>query len=118
MARMITTDHEAIRSWILEQGGIPILLRDESGESEASVLSLQFSDTPLGIPIGWNEFFTQFETEQLAFAYDPDAPREAASSTYTFVSREKRVGAMPERENTEMPEDRPEMNENLHPSHD
>jgi hypothetical protein len=70
--RKITTDHEAIKRWVTERGGNPASVKGSSKEGDAGVLRVSFpGDRSIDQvePIGWEDFFKKFESNQLAFLY-------------------------------------------------
>ena len=66
-----TRDHEIIRKWAEARGGHPARVAGTERDG-AGVIRIQFpaSDgvNPLE-PIGWNDFFSKFDENQLAFVY-------------------------------------------------
>jgi hypothetical protein len=79
MQQVITTDHEDIRHWASERGGMPAIvagtdddLRFDWGESDEYLERLS-----------WEDFFDLFDEYGLAFAHIEDD----SSSVYEFVSR-------------------------------
>lgn len=65
----ITADHGEIQRWVEERGGCPAVLPAKEGRDR---LSIAFDRTGCE-PLTWEEFFTRFEREGLAFVYDPQA---------------------------------------------
>ena len=78
----ITANHGEIRRWVEDRGGCPGLLPAKHGRDR---LAVAFDPADCE-PVTWEEFFTRFEREGLAFVYDPDGNGEAAS-TAKLVSR-------------------------------
>ena len=78
----ITANHGEIRRWVEEHGGCPAVLPAKDGRNR---LSVAFDPAECD-PLTWEEFFTRFEREGLAFVYDPDANGDGARSA-KLVSR-------------------------------
>ncbi len=78
-----TTDHEEIRRWVEEHGGRPAVVRG-TRDGDGSVLRIDF---PGGAgedelePVSWDEWFREFEEENLAFLYQD---RKAGGEDSTF----------------------------------
>lgn len=90
MESKITTDHEKIKEWIEERGGVPAMV-ETTGGGEAGELRIDFPEEegdPRIEEITWEEFFEKFEKENLAFLYQEDKSREV-SKFFKFVSREE-----------------------------
>lgn len=72
MADATTTDHDEIRRWVTERGGVPATVRDTGGGDDAGLLRIDFpgygEDEELQ-EIPWEEWFTKFDEQQLAFVY-------------------------------------------------
>lgn len=110
-----TVNHEEIREWIERNGGEPMIIHGDA-ESTGRVLAVSFGASRELTKITWEEFFTIFEQERLAFTYDDTASPDHAGAAYAFLNRETQDADMGELEETGLPEDRPEMDENLYPS--
>lgn len=86
----ITADHEAIKKWVEERGGVPSVVKGTGEEEKAGILRIDFP--PVGTKpnlqhISWEEFFKTFEEKNLAFLYQ-DKTREGEISRFNkFVSR-------------------------------
>ena len=82
-----TTDHNKIKEWVSAHDGVPTVIEDTDSGNSAGVLRIHFpkasSDNKFK-EISWEEFFKQFEDNDLAFLYqDKDD-----STFHKFVSRE------------------------------
>ncbi|KAF0957370.1 hypothetical protein [Rhodococcus sp. T7] len=68
-----TTDHEKIRRWIQQHGGVPAKVTDEAAEDRQGTerLFVDFTGTEEGPPylehVSWDEWFTLFDAHDLAF---------------------------------------------------
>ena len=78
----LTADHAEIRRWVEDHGGHPGLVEAGDGRERLAVAF----DPDSCRRVSWDEFFERFDRESLAFAYNPDANGEAASSA-KLVSR-------------------------------
>ncbi len=86
----VTTDHNEIRTWIEEHGGVPASVVDRETPSEnAGILRIIFKGEPnpenLTI-MSWDEFFTRFDQANLAFQYEKKVSRGKSSNFYKFLS--------------------------------
>ena len=116
MATYRTTDHEIIRNWILEHGGVPVVVRDATGEDgDAEILRLTFGKLSKDIErVSWNEFFTIFDMRRLRFRYEDPVGDEGLDWAFAFESIDQpRETADDE---TELPEDVDNVEENMFPS--
>jgi hypothetical protein len=106
-----------IRNWILEHGGMPVVIRDTTGidgDSEG-VLRLTFGEpNDLVERISWNEFFTIFDTRRLRFRYDDPTKPSEAEWAYAFESIDQPRETVDDE--TELPEDMDAVEENMFPS--
>lgn len=82
-----TTDHDKIKEWVSSHDGVPTVIEDtESGDGQG-VLRIHFPNASSDDnfkEISWDEFFKQFEDNDLAFLY-----QDSDDSTFhKFVSRD------------------------------
>ena len=89
-----TTDHDAIKKWILERDGQPATVADtaeaDGGRIEPGILRIDFpggADTELQV-ISWNQFFDAFEENNLAFLHQDKLEDGSTSRFCKFVSRD------------------------------
>lgn len=87
-----TTDHDTIREWAEQRGGVPALVREtENGDS--GVLRIHFpgfgADEKSFDELSWDEFFEQFEKNDLAFLYQEETKDGEESRFFKFVSRQQ-----------------------------
>jgi hypothetical protein len=90
-----TTDHDEIRSWVEQHGGVPATVKGTAegsgeGSGEAGVLTIDF---PGGAGedrlehIGWDDWFAKFEENGLAFLYQPQKADGGDSTFFKLVRR-------------------------------
>lgn len=113
-----TTDHEKIRAWVEARNGIPAVVKGVSPGSFPAQIHVIFGSDPGFEEISWDEFFATFENARLAFRYDAAALSSNAALSFSIIGRSDQESELGESEETEFPENRPEMNENLFPSND
>jgi hypothetical protein len=83
-----TTDHDEIRRWVEEHGGVPATVGGD-GE-EVAVLRIDF---PGGAGedelrhIDWDRWFDKFDGEDLAFLYQEHKASGEDSTFFKLVSR-------------------------------
>lgn len=86
-----TTDHDQIRRWAEERGGRPAAVGPtRSGDSE--IIRLVFPDAPGHTDgdleeISWDEWFEQFESNDLALLYQDRTEDGQRSNFNKLVSR-------------------------------
>jgi len=73
-----TTDHNEIRRWVEERGGFPAAVKSTGDQNDPGLLRIDypgFSGEERLQKISWEEFFTKFDSENLAFLYQeqPDS---------------------------------------------
>lgn len=88
----VTTDHDTIRNWIEERDGKPARIKDTGGDNSTGILRVDF---PGGAEeeletIDWDEFFEQFEQNDLAFLYQEETKDSRTSRFNKFISRDNR----------------------------
>lgn len=81
-----TTDHDTIRQWAEGQGGMPAAVKDTEG-GDGEMIRLMFPDRAQSDDadleeIAWDEWFEQFDANDLALVY------EEGSSFNKLVSRD------------------------------
>lgn len=86
-----TTDHEVIRKWAEERGGIPAHVKGTGSADDAGLLRIDFpgygEDQRLE-HISWDEFFRKFDEAELAFLYQDKVKSGEVSRFFKFVRRE------------------------------
>lgn len=92
MALTYTIDHEIVRQQITDAGGTPVLAKDvpEAGEEPgADFLHIAFGTLDDTMErLEWEEFFEEFEEEQMALVYD-DARDDGEAAELRIISREE-----------------------------
>lgn len=116
MATYRTTDHEIIRNWILEHGGVPSVVQGATGEDgDGEILRLTFGDANENMQrVSWNEFFTIFDTRRLRFRYEDPVEKGNAEWSFAFESIDQPRETVDDE--TELPEDIDAVEENMFPS--
>ena len=86
-----TTDHEEIRKWAEERGGVPATVKRTESNGEAGVLRIDFpgySGQDTLEHISWDEFFQKFDEKHLAFLYQETTSSGEESRFFKLVSRD------------------------------
>jgi glutathione synthase/RimK-type ligase-like ATP-grasp enzyme len=70
-----TTDHEKIRKWAEKHGGKPAVVKSTHGERGVGIIRIEFPDAPNSRndsleEISWEEFFKQFDENELALVFE------------------------------------------------
>lgn len=68
----ITTDRNVIKKWVKARRGWPAIIQKMSGTGIEMALSIIFPDSQAEVvlkKITWEEFFEQFDKQQLVFVY-------------------------------------------------
>src|SRR3954470_18297290 len=82
-----TTDHNEIRRWAEERGGVPSTVAATEQGGEPGILRIDFpgySGEGTLEPISWEDFFQKFDESNLAFLFEADSD----SRFNKLVSRE------------------------------
>lgn len=84
------TDHEAIRRWIEERGGMPAALKNTMPGDEAGVLYVDFPgyDKKDVAEMTWETFFKIFEEQNLAFKCQEIPPGTNPTGAWQLVDRD------------------------------
>lgn len=86
----ITADHEIIRKWAEERGGVPSTVKGTSPSGQTGLLRIYFPDFGKNTPfqeISWEEFFKKFDEKNLAFLYQDKTRDGKPSRFFKFVAR-------------------------------
>lgn len=68
-----TTNHEVIRLWCEDRGGVPAAVGQTHDSGDVGILRIHFPGQGSGDQldeIPWEDFFDKFEEAQLAFLYE------------------------------------------------
>lgn len=86
----ITTDHKYIKKWIDKRGGKPAKVKGTGNDHSSGILRVLFpgmgSDQRLEV-ISWDDFFRNFEENNVAFLYQEKTAAGEESRFFKFVSR-------------------------------
>ncbi|MBI3887515.1 hypothetical protein HY310_00415 [Candidatus Microgenomates bacterium] len=77
-----TSDHEKIIKWVEDRGGKPAKVK-----GTGTMLRFLFSDNPALEEIGWDDFFKEFDSKNLALLYQETTKDGKPSRFFKFVSR-------------------------------
>ncbi len=86
-----TTDHETIRRWVEDRGGVPATV--EGTTSSADDVGVLRVDFPHGerndelSTISWEDFFAKFDESGLAFLHEDKTSDGQLSRFCKFISR-------------------------------
>lgn len=85
----VTTDHEAIRSWVEERDGHPAIVKgtEKGGSALLRIDYPGFSGEDRLEEIGWDEFFEIFDENKLAFLHQDQTADGDLSRFSKFVER-------------------------------
>ena len=85
-----TIDHEEIRRWVEERGGHPARVKDTESKNSPGLLRIDypgFSGAASLEAISWDEFFTGFDENNLAFLYQEKTKDGKTSRFSKLVDR-------------------------------
>jgi hypothetical protein len=86
-----TTDHDEIRRWAEERGGVPSCVRGTGGGGDTGLLRIDFpgySGEGKLQKISWDEFFKKFDEQNLALLYQEQTANGQKSNFNKLVSRD------------------------------
>jgi hypothetical protein len=84
----VTTDHDKIREWAEERGGVPATVKNTKSDGDPGVLRLDFEPKDKALePIDWDDFFDKFDDEGLAFLYQDRTAEGKVSRFHKFINR-------------------------------
>ncbi len=88
-----TTDHDTIRRWAEERGGKPGVVRGTGDGGGAGVLRIWFPDVGPSEEafeeLSWDEFFDEFEANDLALVYQEETTQGEESRFAKLVDRDQ-----------------------------
>jgi len=83
-----THDHEFIRAWAEDRGGVPAIIRIPEYYT-GTVLRIDFGNLTEDVDeITWEQFFDVFESDALDFIYQEEEGDEEDSLVFKFVDRD------------------------------
>lgn len=85
-----TTDHDEIRQWVEKRGGHPARVKDTESKNSPGLLRIDypgFSGSDSLEAISWDEFFTGFDENNLAFIYQEKTKDGKTSRFSKLVDR-------------------------------
>ncbi|HKC29034.1 MAG TPA: hypothetical protein VKB75_13565 [Jatrophihabitans sp.] len=88
MATHTTTDHDEIRKWAEERGGVPAVVEGTGSGPDDGILRIEFRDSQDLQEVDWDEFFRIFDERGLAFLYEDTTSDGRPSRFNKFVRRE------------------------------
>ncbi|GAA4792772.1 hypothetical protein GCM10023231_21200 [Olivibacter ginsenosidimutans] len=84
-----TKDHQVIRHWAEERGGVPAKVKDTGTSNNGGILRIHFpkhsENNDELKAISWNEFFDEFDKHQLNFLYQDEKSDGEKSTFHKFV---------------------------------
>ena len=82
-----TTDHDTIRQWAEARGGRPSVVRTKG--RDGGVLRFDFGEKEESLEeIGWDEFFSIFDTSDIAFLHQEETADGGISRFFKFVHKD------------------------------
>lgn len=83
-----TTDHDTIRKWIEDRGGVPTVVKGTEDDEGEGILRIDFAERDEKLEeISWDEFFDTFEDRGLAFLYQDETKDGKECRFFKFVNR-------------------------------
>ena len=93
-----TTDHDTIREWAEERGGVPATVTRTARGGSAGVLRIDFpgftGERTLR-KISWDDWFEKFDESDLAFLYQDETASGDCSRFFKLVNRSRSRSARP-----------------------
>jgi len=88
--RKTTLNHDNIRRWAEERGGVPVAVKNTLAGDAAGVLHINFpgEDDRNYQEITWEEFFKTFSRQNLAFVYEETASDGNLSHAHEIVAHD------------------------------
>lgn len=84
-----TTDHDTIRKWAEERGGVPASVEGTGSGDDAGMLRIEFRDANDDLDeVDWDRFFKTFDERGLAFLYQDRTSDGQVSRFNKFVRRD------------------------------
>lgn len=86
----LTHDHQDIKDWAEERGGIPARVKGTAHKNDQGVLRIhfpKFSKSNELEEISWDDFFADLEKENLDFLYQEKKENGETSTFHKLVER-------------------------------
>ena len=86
-----TKDHQKIKSWTDQRDGVPAKVEGTGYQNDVGLLRIHFpkaSDDKQLQPIAWDEFFTEFEKNNLSFLYQEKKETGELSTFHKLIDAE------------------------------
>jgi hypothetical protein len=87
-----TTDHNTIKNWVEERGGVPAIVEGTAEKREGiGLLRITFPEYDQSDnlkEISWDDFFDQFDKSHLKFLYQEKTKDGKTSRFFKFVREE------------------------------
>jgi len=86
-----TTDHQEIRHWAEERGGVPACVRGTGSSEDVGIIRIEFptGSEPSLEEISWDEWFEKFDENGLALTYQEKTAEGEPSRFNKLVKRER-----------------------------
>ncbi|WP_134090496.1 hypothetical protein [Olivibacter sp. XZL3] len=86
-----TNNHDEIKKWAQERGGVPAKVKGTGDEDDAGILRIHFpkhSEHNDDLEeISWEDFFEEFEENKLDFLYQEEKADGEQSTFHKFIQR-------------------------------
>lgn len=86
-----TSNHETIKKWAEERGGVPAKVKSTGNREDAGILRIHFpkhSEHSDDLEeISWEDFFEEFEESKLDFLYQDQKADGEESTFHKFIQR-------------------------------
>ncbi|HEV7553724.1 MAG TPA: hypothetical protein VGP65_18725 [Candidatus Angelobacter sp.] len=93
----VLVDHNQIRQWAEERGAIPVRVKGTGGKDDVGILRLHFpaysEDDSALEPISWDEWFREFEKQNLVLIVEEKTASGRKSNFNKLVGRDRVFGA-------------------------
>lgn len=87
-----TRDHQQIKKWTEERGGVPAKIKNTGDDATDGILRIHFPDASdqddKFEEIEWNDFFENFDESGLSFLYQEEKKDGEKSTFHKFVNAE------------------------------
>ena len=88
-----THDHEKIKEWAEERGGVPAKIKGTGKGDDEGVIRIHFPENSDNDDrfeeIEWEDFFVKFDENELEFLYQDKKANGETSTFHKFIKREK-----------------------------